>query len=530
MLQRHIFRNKVPKWLMSVVAYTIMAPIMLINGAYTGSSIDISGTLGVMSEDINMAYFSSSAGMSVAYPLIIKLRPVFAIKNTLLLTLLMQVILSIICAETDNMTIITGCSFLIGFFKAFALLETLSILMPILSPDNKRSVFYAKFYPITLGLSQLSMVLTSELAYRYNWQHMYYFMVALLLIAIIAVLLTFRYVKLPSIIPLLDADWISVVLISIFYISVIYVFTYGKTYDWFYSRSISITTFFIIPISLLLFVRRQFLREKPYADLTILKNTNTWLGYVIMFIGMFYVSVSVLVSSYVTSVLRLESNRLYELYIITIPGFILGSFLCLWWFKKERRVNLIIFIGYLCLITSCVLLYFTISPQGEYKLLYLPMFLRGIGMLIIFVVFGVYVVQGIPFTKIIFNAFLLIGIRSALAPAISSSIFTNAIYRLQQHFIVKYSENITNTNPIATERYEQYYKSGLAKGLGVNEAQQYATTNLYNLIQIQAITTSLKVILGILIIIGIILLIFIFIYPFNNHKKLKFIKFGKDMG
>lgn len=530
MLQRRIFRNKVPKWLMAGVACTIMAPIMLINGAYTGSSIDISGTLGVMSEDINMSYFSTSAGMSVAYPLIIKLRPVLETKNNLLFTLLMQVFLSIICAETGNMTVIAICSFLIGYFKAFALLEIISILMPILSPHNKRGVFYAKFFPMTLGLSQLSMVLTSELAYRYNWQHMYYFMVALLLVAIIAVLLTFRYAKLPSIIPLLDADWISVILISIFYVSVIYVFTYGKTYDWFSSPSIWIATFFVIPISLILFVRRQFITEKPYADLTILKNTNTWLGYIIMFIGMFYVSVSVLVSSYVTSVLKLESNRLYELYIMSIPGFIVGSLLCLWWFKKERRVNLIIFIGYLSLIVSCVILYFSISPQGEYKLLYLPMFLRGIGMLIIFVVFGVYVVQGIPNTKIIFNAFLLIGIRSALAPAISFSIFSNAIYRLQQHFIVKYSENITNTNPIAVDRYTQYYKSGLSKGFGINEAQQYASTNLYNLIQIQALTTSLKIILGILIIIGIFLLIFIIIYPFNNHKKLKFIKFGRDMG
>mgnify|MGYP005983083309 CR=1 FL=1 len=529
-MHRHIFRTRTPKWLMYFAAYSIMAPIMLINGAYTGSSIDISGSLGVMSEDINMAYFATSAGMAIAYPLIIKLRPVVTVKNILLFTLLFQVLLSAICAETDNMIIITVCSFFIGFFKAFALLEIILILMPMLSPDNRRGIFYAKFYPITLALSQLSMILTSELAYRYNWQHMYYFMIALLLVAIIVVLLTFRYSRLPSMIPLLDGDWISVLICSVFYVAVIYVFTYGKTYDWFASKSIFIATFFVIPISLILFVRRQLIKDKSYVDLGILKNANTTVGYIVMFLCMFYVSVSVLVSSYVTSVLKLENNRLYELYIVAIPGFIVGGLICLWWFKKERRVNPIIFAGFFCLVASCVILYFTISPQGQYQLLFIPMFLRGIGMLITFVVFGVYVVQGIPQEKLVYNAFFLIGIRSALAPAISSSVFSNWIYRLQQHYVVKLSENITNTNPLAVSRYTQYYNSGLAKGLGTHEAQQYATMNIYSLLQTQALTITLKIILGWLVIVGILILILVLIYPFNNHKKIKFIRWGRDMG
>ncbi|WP_128330613.1 MFS transporter [Apibacter sp. HY039] len=530
MIHRHIFRNRTPRWLMYMVAYTIMAPIMLINGAYTGSSIDISGSLGVMSEDINMAYFSTSAGMAIAYPLIIKLRPVITVKNVLLFTLLFQIILSIICAETDKMIIIAVCSFFIGFFKAFALLEIILILMPMLSPDNKRGLFYAKFYPVTLALSQLSMILTSELAYRYNWQHMYYFMIALLLVAVIAVLLTFKYSELPSIVPLLDADWLSVILCSIFYIAVIYVFTYGKTLDWFSSKSIFIATFLVIPISLILFIRRQLIKEDSYVDLSILKNTNSTVGYIVMFICMFYVSASVLVSTYVINVLKLENNRLYELYIIAIPGFIIGGIICAWWFKKERRVNLIIFAGFLCLVASCAILYFTISPQGEYRLLYVPMFLRGMGMLITFVVFGVYVVQGIPQEKLVYNAFFLIGIRSALAPAISSSVFSNSIYRLQQHYVVKLSENITNTNPIAMERYTQYYKMGIAKGLGGYQAQQYALTSINALLQVQALTITLKILLGWLVISGIAILVIVLLYPFNNHKKLKFIKWGRDMG
>ncbi|TWP29511.1 MFS transporter [Apibacter muscae] len=530
MINRHIFRKDIPRWLMLAVAYIIMAPVMLINGAYTGSSVDISSSLGVMSEDINMAYFSTSAGMSIAYPLIIKLRKVVTQKVIILWALLMQVFLSLLCAEVNNMVIITLCSFFIGFFKALALLEIIMILMPMLSPDNHRGIFYSKFYPVTLGLSQLSMVLTSELAYRYNWQYMYYFMIALLLIAMIAVLLTFKYTELPKKIPLKDADWLSVFLCSIIYISIIYVFTYGKTFDWFNSTSIFVCTFFIIPIAVILFIKRQLIKEDSYIDLSILKNTNTSVGYLVMFICMFYVSASVIVSSYVTSVLRLESNRLYELYIITIPGFILGAIVCWRWFNKERRINLIIFFGFLCLVSSCAILYFTVSPNGQYSLLYIPMFLRGTGMIVTFVVFGVYVVQGLHPDKFIYNVFFLIGIRSALSPAISSSIYSNTIYRLQQQYVAKLSESINNTNPLAVEKYNQYYHTGVSKGFGVYEAQQYALSSINSLVQIQALTLTLKTILGWLTLLGIFILLLVLIYPFNNHKKLKFIKWRKSMG
>ena len=524
-----IFRKNIPKWLTVVIALIILMPILMINGAYTGSSVDISGSLGVISEDINIAYYATSAGLAIAYPLMPHLRRVATTKNTILFSLCIQIVLSAICAETDNMTLVLVCSFFIGFFKAFIMLEIISILMPIFSPDNKRSVYYSKFYPITLSLSQLSMMLTSELAYTYDWKYMYYFMIGLLLVAIIIVLLTFKYSPLTSILPLINADWTSVVLASLYYLSVIFVATYGKTLGWFHSYDIFISAFFIVPITFTLFVRRQFIKEKPYADLNVMKNPNTFVGYIFVFFGMIFSSTSSLVSSYVTSVLRLENNRLYGLNIFMLPGFLVAAAFCYWWFKKERKLNYIICIGYLCYIVSCTILYFTISSQGEYQLLYLPTFLRGMGMMFTFVVFGVYVVQGLSPTQMLSNVFLLIGVRSVLGPALGASFFTNSIYRLQLATMQKLSESISMTNPLAASRYAQYYQSGIGKGFDPQQAQQYALTNLYNLLQVQSLSVTLKTITGWLIIGGIILLIIVLIYPFHNHGKLMFSKLGKDV-
>ena len=121
-------RPWVPRWLGIVTAFVVMLPIILINGAYTGNITEVSGTLGVLSEDISMAYYATSAGMAVAYPLIPKVRPVVTTKTILLIDLLLQVILSFICAQVNQMDIIIVCSFFIGFLKAFAMLEIILMI------------------------------------------------------------------------------------------------------------------------------------------------------------------------------------------------------------------------------------------------------------------------------------------------------------------------------------------------------------------------------------------------------------------
>ena len=177
-------RPWMPKWLGFITAMVVMLPVVLINGAYTGDITEVSGTLGVLSEDIRMAYYATSVGMAVSYPLIPKIRSVLTTKTALLIGLLMQAILSFICAKVNQIDIVIICSFLIGFFKGFAMLEIIVMIRPFFSPDNVRSEFYSYFYPIVFSAGQVSMALTAQLAYYYQWQHMYYFVVILLLVAI----------------------------------------------------------------------------------------------------------------------------------------------------------------------------------------------------------------------------------------------------------------------------------------------------------------------------------------------------------
>lgn len=129
-------RPWVPQWLGIVTMFVVMFPIIMLNGTYTGSMLEVSSTLGILSEDITMGYYAAAAGMAVAYPIIPKIRAIATPKTMLLTDLILQIFLSYICAQVGNMDITIICSFFIGFLKAFIMLEFIIQVRPFFSPKN----------------------------------------------------------------------------------------------------------------------------------------------------------------------------------------------------------------------------------------------------------------------------------------------------------------------------------------------------------------------------------------------------------
>ena len=85
-------RPWVPQWLGVVTMFVIILPITMLNGAYTGSMVEVSNTLGILSEDITMGYYAASAGMAVAYPIVPKILAVVTPKTLLLIDLFLQIV------------------------------------------------------------------------------------------------------------------------------------------------------------------------------------------------------------------------------------------------------------------------------------------------------------------------------------------------------------------------------------------------------------------------------------------------------
>ena len=57
-------RRGFPQWAGILTSFIVILPVSMMNGAYTGSALEISNTLGAMSEDVMMAYYCASAGIA----------------------------------------------------------------------------------------------------------------------------------------------------------------------------------------------------------------------------------------------------------------------------------------------------------------------------------------------------------------------------------------------------------------------------------------------------------------------------------
>lgn len=522
-------RQWVPNWLAVVSLFIIILPVTMLNGLYTGSMLEVSSTMGIYSEDITMGYYAASAGMAIAYPIVPKILDNYAAKFVLLTDLILQFFLSWICAHAQNADILIICSFLIGFLKGFLMLWFIRFSMKVFSPKNVRSEFYSYFYPLVFTGGQVSMVLTAELAYHYNWQYMYYFMMILLLVAILVVIVMYRYNRPMKKMAVAEFHFREMCIISTGLLMIMYVINYGKMLDWMASTRICVYLV-VAPVLIAFFIWMQYHSEKPYVNLAPLYQPKAIVGYFYMMMVMFFSTSTVLLTNYLSSILKVDTTHTYSLYVWLLPGYFLGAVICFWWFRWQRwRFRFLIAGGMGCFALFFGLLYFGVAPNSTYEMLYFPIFIRGLGMLVLIIAFALFAVEDLNPKFLISNAFFLIVFRSVLAPIMATSFYSNVLYHLQQKYMYSLSETLTQVDPLAASRYSQSLVSNLSQGHGYEDAVQLATSSLYSTLQQQSLLLALKEIFGWLFVVTLVIAVVSRFIPFHKTIRVTFAKTGDDM-
>lgn len=522
-------RPWVPDWLGLVSIFIVILPVTMLNGSYTGSMLEVSNTLGTNTEDITMGYYAASAGMAIAYPIIPKILDAFSVKFLLLADLVIQFFLSWICARSQNADILIVCSFVIGMLKGILMLWFIRYAQKIFSRKNIRSEFYSYFYPFVFGGGQASMLVTAQLAYHYNWKYMYYFMMLLILVAILVVIVCFRHNRPMKSVPMSELHIREMFIISVGLLMLMYVINYGKVLDWMSSPKLCIYII-IAPMLIALFIWIQSHSENPFVSLAPLYQPKAIVGYFYMALVMFFSTSTTLLTNYLSIILKVDTTHAYSLYIYLIPGYVVGAFICFWWFRWQRwRFRFLIAGGMGCFVIFFGILYFGISPDSTYEMLYLPIFFRGLGMLTLIIAFALFAVEDLNPKFLLSNAFFLIIFRSVLTPIMATSFYSNVLYHLEQKYMYSLSETITAVDPVAASRYNQSLGSAITQGHEYGEAAQLATNSLYATLQQQSLLLALKEILGYLLVISIIIAVVSRFIPFHKTIRVKFLKTGDDM-
>ena len=215
MSKNYPFYNWVPKPVGIILLILLFIPILTVGGVYTANSGEMTSGLGIQSEHIQFVGFVTSIGMAAFAPFFYQLVCIRREKMMCVVGFSLLYILSYVCAVTDSIFLLALCSLIMGFLRMVLMMVNLFTLIkyafgmeatrnitPGMEPtteegwdalDAEKSKSMPIIYLFFMILGQIGTSLTAWLAYEYQWQDVYYYMMGMTLAAILIIMVTMPY-------------------------------------------------------------------------------------------------------------------------------------------------------------------------------------------------------------------------------------------------------------------------------------------------------------------------------------------------
>ena len=516
-------REGVPQWIGVCTILLIMVITATMNGISLSSAPEFAGALSVVSDDITMSYYSTSVGLCIIYPIV----RFFNLRNTpktlLLVGLIAEVILALVSAKTDNVTVLTIACFFTGIAKGILLLTCLGMIRPFITPSNRNSTFISWLIPFSMGVGQLSTFTTEWFTLYFEWHYIYYVIIVLSLLAILSVLIFFKYANLLFHFPYGKIDYTGVFLITLTLLGFVYICAYGKNLDWFNSPKIVTAAIFTLLVFIIFLIQNNY-SSKPYIRLWQLVRWEGLLGYGFMVLVMFFNASSSVINSYMSSVLKIDNLHSAQLNLWVIPGYIVGGIVCYLWHRYLSNIRGLVVSGMFCYLLYFAIAYLNVASDARYQSLELAVFFKGVGMIILIANFIIYLTRDLKYEEKPSHLFYNIGIRGVLAPVLWAAVVSTTLYRGTQGAIVRLVDTIRLDNITSYDQYMKSYRSAIAGGHGDYESMQMAVSSLYNTLNSQATLLTVKQLLGIFLLVAVITTALSIILPYKNHFKRDLVK------
>lgn len=458
-------------------------------GVYLAAASDMVGTTALMQEDILMAGYASLIGMAVNFAVMFRIKFRFSNRVQLLSACTVLIAANIICAQTDSVPLLVATCFVAGWFRMQATFACNSTIQLWLTPVRDMAVFFCYVYIVVDSVIQLSGIATVYTAFRLQWEYMQWIMVALLALMMIAVLILVRPARAPMYIPLLGIDWLGAALWTVFMMCFTFICVYGNFYDWWQAPEIRWTGILGIAAAAINLWRATFLHH-PYISFMALKNRNVVRATAVYLVFFTLLATEhVFEHSYAAHILGFDHTNIIDLNWYVFAGIIVGCAFTYFTFALRKwRYKTMTAIGFALAALYLAWFYFFIDYGIEKEMLALPLFCRGMGSVIISIVFLTSIVQsGLPFVvfpqALTINGFTGAVMGATLGPALVGGLLRRIV-----------AENASLLGAPMTD-------FGCAAHIPLPE--------LYGTVATQALVVSMKEIYGLLLIVALVSLIVI---------------------
>lgn len=439
-------------------------------GVYMSAVAQMAGSSAWMNEDIMMAGYASLIGMIMLFP--IQFRVIFRFENrtALIVSTVVLMIGTLICGYCDNIPVVVFTSYICGVFKMVATFFCILNIQLCISPTRDLAYFYPFLYTIVLSCIQLSGIATGYSIWAWNWQSMHIVMVGVLAVTLLIIHLTMRrHYRLGPYQPFKGVDYLGIILWSVFLLCVLFISVYGEHYDWWQGDEIRIATLFAI-VSLALAIYHAATAEEPFIHLATFVQPKFFI------LAVLFVSYSTLSGTagqiqnmFTEGILGFDMFHSVSLNWGVVAGILCGTpFTFYALARKKWRPRNVAIVGFFFFTMYQVLLYFLIDPETEFHQLWLPMWFRGVGTAILYVVLAYTLGKNIPFVYY-FQALCAISfIRTGVGTPVCQSVLAHLLNVFRKESLMQLSSEISLDNPVTrnfSALYGELQKQSMMVGL-----------------------------------------------------------------
>ena len=540
--QNYPFYDWVPKPVGILILILLFIPILTVGGVYSANSGEMMSGLGILSEHIQFVGFVTSIGMAAFAPFFYDLVRIRREKLMCLVGFSIMYLLSYVCAVTESIFLLALCSLIMGFLRMVLMMVNLFTLIKYafgmeatrnITPDNEpsdeegwdrldreKSTSMPIIYLFFMILGQVGTALTAWLAYEYEWQYVYYFMMGTILLSILIIFITMPFHSYPGErFPITFSKFGNVVVFSCMVTCFIYILVYGKTLDWFDDPTIVRAALLTLLFGAI-FIYLESSRRSPYFLMDLFKLRTINMGVILFLLLMILNSSAMFVNVFTSIGMKIDNWQNAALGNWRVVGYIIGAILSIALGSRGVHLKYLFAIGFLLLGCSALFIYFEVQSAGLYDRMKYPVIIRAAGMMIIYSLTAVHANQRMPYKYLSTWICVMLTVRMVIGPGIGTAIYTNLLQERQQHYVTRYAQNVDRMNPDAEASYTQTARGMRYQGKSETEAEQMASISTKGRIQAQATLSAVKEMSGWTFYGCLAAMLFVLAYPYRKRKLL----------
>ena len=427
---------------------------------------DIVGDLGWMTEDVQMAFFSTAIGLCVFPPLMLKYLTTHRLKQTMIWGLLLM-IAGNLCIVTTHwapamcaVCLMMGClrvmmlvslTFAVGpYLLNVSVIDMFSKDPPPMSSDEQKEASHGKavlmliLYIIILVYAYFSNWVYAWVAIEYSWRMSFALVIGILLVSLLLVLTT---METEPVKPDQQMDWGMVLDTTLMLFSLIpltFMLLYGRTLDWLSSPRI------VLCLGAWLLFMGLFLwrtLHSNYLNLRISNYRNPMIATFLFVMAMVCNTPASIVQSFAQLTTNINQEQWASLYLWAVLGIFAGFAIGMLLGMKRPHYRYVFALGFLLMCACHVYMYFQYQTEGLYENMRLPMVLTYAGLMLLYPLIASYGMNGLPARHFVGFVFIMILMRNTFAPVLGVSLLTNTMQERQQYYNTRLVENVDTQNP-----------------------------------------------------------------------------------